>query len=286
MANESTLPLQGELNLVKYLDEIFNGSALDNLKSSTVTAGQVKELSAADMQNLMTEYMRGSGNFLQNMQQQNIAGLYNTSTQKLVSNDILAQAALKATQANTQIKSANANLAQSALNTNAQLAQQLQLARLKAGGGTSKGQLAAAAGINLLNSLLGGKKGKAGTKGKTEETTSKDKNIFDSIKEAWDSMTNSSYSSEQLDALPALPETGNTSVDPGIEMVSLSDIVNNDYFGDGNADMNNYLDNWTPVETDYEQTPLEELYNPVDVPEHTAPEPSFDPTELTEEEYY
>lgn len=151
----SLMPLQGELQLVNYINSLFGGDAGYTAQQVT-NPSLVSELSATDLQNLMTEYLRGQGNFLEQGRQQNLSGLFNTSTRNLVSNDIMAQAALKATQANTAIKNTNAQILADVAKTNATLANQAMLAKLQAGlpGKTGAGTLAAAAGISGLGSFL------------------------------------------------------------------------------------------------------------------------------------
>jgi hypothetical protein len=114
MANEKeqmAMPLQNEMQLANWISGMFGKTANPNYTGATVAAPQlVNQMSGQDMQNLMTEFMRGQGGFLQNMQQARQSGLYNSNTQRLVANDITAQAALKATQANVPIQQGNASL--------------------------------------------------------------------------------------------------------------------------------------------------------------------------------
>ena len=109
---QMAMPLQNEMQLANWVSSLFSGkTANPNYTGATVAAPQlVNQMSGQDLQNLMTEYMRGSGNFLQNMMQQNQSGLYNTNTRQLVANDLTAQAALKASQANVPIQQGNAQL--------------------------------------------------------------------------------------------------------------------------------------------------------------------------------
>lgn len=109
---QMSLPLQNEMQLANWVSSLFSGkTANPNYTGGKVAPPQlVDQLSGQDMQNLMTEFLRGNGNFLQNMMQQNQAGLYNTNTRRLVANDLTAQAALKASQANVPIQQGNAQL--------------------------------------------------------------------------------------------------------------------------------------------------------------------------------
>lgn len=124
---KSDMPLANELSVVNYLRNILgvssSGTATAGQVGNTLqavggvstpgvaTASQAEELTQDQLSTIMTEWLRGNGQFLDNMRQQNVSGLYNTSTQKLVANDLTAQAALKAATANQEIQKANANLA-------------------------------------------------------------------------------------------------------------------------------------------------------------------------------
>lgn len=140
----SLMPFAGEIGLAQYINTLFGGGSANNygmgnlaLSSAptlgtaaqvaapeTLTANLQSELTPEDMNNLITEWLRGQGNFLGAAREQNTAGLYNTATRNLVSNDLMAQAALKATQANIPIKTANAQILNQVANANAQLKQQ------------------------------------------------------------------------------------------------------------------------------------------------------------------
>lgn len=204
----SLMPFSGEIGLAQYINQLFGGAGANNYGMGNlaltgaptlpaaqqvatpeeITATTQAELTPEDMNNLITEWLRGQGNFLGAAREQNISGMYNTATRNLVSNDLMAQAALKATQANIPIKTANAQilnqvananaaLKQQAASTNAQLLQQnqqantnlatnvalkntetqnaynLALAKLKAATPTP-GVLAGAAGISGLQAIL------------------------------------------------------------------------------------------------------------------------------------
>lgn len=204
----SLMPFSGEIGLAQYINQLFGGAGANNYGMGNlaltgaptlpaaqqvatpeeITATTQAELTPEDMNNLITEWLRGQGNFLGAAREQNISGMYNTATRNLVSNDLMAQAALKATQANIPIKTANAQilnqvananaaLKQNAAATNAQLLQQnqqantnlatnvalkntetqnaynLALAKLKAAT-PSTGVLAGAASISGLQAIL------------------------------------------------------------------------------------------------------------------------------------
>lgn len=158
MANEqqqqqSMMPLQGEMQLVNYLNSLFGGKQLNPAYTgSTVQQPSlVPEMTGEDMSSVMTEWLRGQGNFLGNQRQQNLAGLYNTSTSKLVANDLTAQAALKAALANTQIKQGNAQLQNQYYSR-----LQNQPAQYLPQDPNQMGKVGAALGVSALNSLLGG----------------------------------------------------------------------------------------------------------------------------------
>ena len=167
-------PLQPELGLINYLRQITGigtpGSvAVPGQASQSIqaVAGQAPELTQDTLSNIMTEWLRGSGNFLNAMHQQNQSGLYNSSTRRLVANDLTAQAALKAAQAGSAVQQRNAELATAASQTNANNAAQvgqtnarltteaaLQNARQGVAGQSSKSQMVntlLAAALNAYN---------------------------------------------------------------------------------------------------------------------------------------
>lgn len=122
-------PLQSELGLINYLRSVTGTGSRGSVavpgqvgQTQQAVAGQAPELTQDVLSNIMTEWLRGSGNFLQSMQQQNQSGLYNSSTRRLVANDLTAQAALKAAQAGSAVQQENARLATAASQTNANLA--------------------------------------------------------------------------------------------------------------------------------------------------------------------
>lgn len=188
----SLMPFSGEIGLAQYINQLFGGNTgqITNLAlaptPTQLTTEQLAEYTPEQLSQLMTEYMRGAGNFLGAAREQNLSGLYNTATRNLVSNDIMAQAALKATQANTAVKTANANLANQTQNANAQIASQVALqnartqnevnlanAKLKAAT-PSTGVLGGALGIAALGALLN----KTGVGSKIKKDTT---GILDSI---------------------------------------------------------------------------------------------------------
>lgn len=202
--NTSLMPFAGEVGLAQYINRLFGGGPnMGNLSLAgtptlpgaaqvatpeDIVANTQAELTPEQLNQLMTEWLRGAGNFTGAAREQNLSGMYNTATRNLVSNDLMAQAALKATQANTPIKTANAQilnqvaqanaaLKQNAATANAQLLQQNQTAnanlatqialenartqntynveqaKLKAAT-PSTGVLAGALGISALQSIL------------------------------------------------------------------------------------------------------------------------------------
>lgn len=167
VAQASLMPLSGEVGLAQYISNLFGGGAKLNASSlaqapATLQATQLDEYTPEQLNQLITEYLRGSGNFLGASREQNLSGLYNTATRNLVSNDILAQAALKATQANTAVKTANAQLQQSNQQANANLATQVALQNaktqnefaLRKATQPSSAVLGGALGIAALNAIL------------------------------------------------------------------------------------------------------------------------------------
>lgn len=125
----SDMPLANEVSVVQYLRNLMgagtNAASASQVAGTqqavggtatggTATAAQAPELTQDQLSSIMTEWLRGNGQFLDNMRQQNVSGLYNTSTQKLVANDLTAQAALKAATANQEIQKTNAALATNA----------------------------------------------------------------------------------------------------------------------------------------------------------------------------
>ena len=183
MANEMSMPLQNEMQLANWISGMFGKQANPNYRGEVAQVNQIPQMSGQDLQNLMTEYMRGNGNFLQNMMQARQAGIYNSNTQRLVANDIMAQAALKASTANTDIAKANAQLA----NT--------YQAQIQAAGPkylpSNRGNALGALGIAGLQALLGGDKNKkkSGSKNTESATGAAGKeagssgNIFEQIAE-------------------------------------------------------------------------------------------------------
>lgn len=181
---QMSLPLQNEMQLANWIGSMFSGkTANPNYTGAQVQAPQlVNQMSGQDLQNLMTEYMRGQGGFLQAMQQQNQSGLYNTNTRQLVANDITAQAALKASQANVPIQQGNASLMNSYY---AKQAAQQPKYLPNQGKNNALGGLAIA-GLQELMKGLGKGKGKQGKEeGSSKEGTGVDSapNVFEQIAE-------------------------------------------------------------------------------------------------------
>lgn len=167
MAENSNMPLAGELGLINYLQGLFsNKVANPNYTGGTVPAPVLAPtMSGQDMSNIMTEFLRGNGQFMDQMRQQNLSGLYNSSTQKLVANDLTAQAALKASLANQNIQQGNAQILN---NYNARVAAQAPKYLPNTQGGA--GKALAALGVAGLGKLLGGSVEEAlgGKKSKTK----------------------------------------------------------------------------------------------------------------------
>lgn len=165
MAENSNMPLAGELGLINYLQGMFSGKTVNpNYTGGKVPAPVLAPtMSGQDMSNIMTEFLRGNGQFLDQMRQQNLSGMYNSSTQKLVANDLTAQAALKASLANQNIQQGNAQILN---NYNARVAAQAPKYLPNAAGGP--GKALAALGVAGLGKLLGGSVEEAlgGKKGK------------------------------------------------------------------------------------------------------------------------
>lgn len=149
---QSMMPLQGEMQLVNYLSSLFGGKTVNPAYTgeTVLPPSLIPEMTGDDMSSVMTEWLRGQGNFLGNQRQQNLAGLYNTSTSKLVANDLTAQAALKAALANTQIKQGNSQL-QNQYYSRLQNQQPQYLPQDP----NQMSKVGAALGVSALNSLLG-----------------------------------------------------------------------------------------------------------------------------------
>lgn len=158
----NNLPFKQELELAKYLTGIFGNSekANPNYSGKVIKPDMVPEMSPTDMNAVMTEWLRGNGQFLDKMREQNLSGLFNTSTQKLMANDLTAQAALKAAQLNTNIKQGNTQLA------NAYYSKvSTQPSKTIKGGGLSNTEKAIAMILSALNQGEA-KKGSTTKKGK------------------------------------------------------------------------------------------------------------------------
>lgn len=171
-------PLSGELDLMNYLRQITGNSTTGTYQASQAVAGQAPELTPEKMQAIMTEWLRGNGRFLENMQQQNQSGLYNSSTRRLVANDLTAQAALKAATANQDIQKLNAQLQTEASIKNAQL--QTQAAKdssAQISGKTAKQNLAGAAGIAALAAIMKAFSDGGGSDGKNANATGKKRQL-------------------------------------------------------------------------------------------------------------
>lgn len=157
-------PLQDELGLINYFKGVLglgdeasgNGAKREVSANLTpITGNEIPQVTDADLMKLMTEFLRTDGKFLNTMFQQNQAGLYNSTTRKLLGNDLLAQAALKAAtdksrtsalqaQLASQIASSNKDLSLRAAISNATVAKQ-------PGIGQKLLEALAAGGINAYN---------------------------------------------------------------------------------------------------------------------------------------
>jgi hypothetical protein len=156
-SNQNTglqIPLLPELQLVKAGQDMLGmgGSSGSNV-NFTPTAG-IPQLTAQDMNAIIQNFLRTDGQFLNKALAQNRSGMYNSTSRASMSKELLAQAALKAVQANTQIATSNAAIA----SANA------AGARAAAGNGEdaetrkrrARQQLGLAAGIHYLRSPGGG----------------------------------------------------------------------------------------------------------------------------------
>jgi hypothetical protein len=212
MANEKeqmAMPLQNEMQLANWISGMFGKTANPNYTGATVAAPQlVNQMSGQDMQNLMTEFMRGQGGFLQSMQQARQSGLYNSNTQRLVANDITAQAALKATQANVPIQQGNASL------MNQYYAKQGALQPKYLPGNKSKENALGALAIAGLQKLMQGE-GKKGAKGKKEDPAT-------AAKEGTGEEAPQDFMSAMGDKLSEI--FGSGSVSPDLQVGSTADI--------------------------------------------------------------
>jgi hypothetical protein len=156
-SNEETglqIPLLPELQLTRTVQDMLGmgGSGGGNV-AFTPTAG-IPQLTAQDMNGIIQNFLRTDGQFLNKALQQNQSGMYNSTSRASMSKELLAQAALKAVQANTQIAASNASIA----------ASNAAGARAAAGNGEdaetrrrrARQQLGIAAGIHYLRSPGGG----------------------------------------------------------------------------------------------------------------------------------
>lgn len=109
---DSNLPLQGEMALFDYLQGLVTGKTANpnytGVASQLQAVPKIPELTGEVLNSIITEYMRGPGNYLNSMAQARQSGLYNSNTQKLVSDNIVTEAARKAALANSSIQETNA----------------------------------------------------------------------------------------------------------------------------------------------------------------------------------
>jgi hypothetical protein len=149
-------PLAPELGLMKYFRDITGTASRESTyKPGVAVAGQAPLIDEAGLSGIMTEWLRGNGRFLDTMHNQNQSGLYNSSTRRLVANDLTAQAALKAATANQDIGKVNAELSTRASIENAKMQSLANSsnAKLSMSGNSGKNKLldlALAAGMNIF----------------------------------------------------------------------------------------------------------------------------------------
>ena len=148
---QSNMPFGEELGLVNYLRQATGTSQAaagtqGKYTASQATASQAPLITQDGLSGIMTEFLRTNGQFLERMQQQNQSGMYNSSTRRLVANDLTAQAALKAATANQNIGFHNAQLSTQASVENARLSSTASRDSAKVKGPSSKD--------NLLNLLM------------------------------------------------------------------------------------------------------------------------------------
>lgn len=190
----STLPFQEEMGLINYL------RGPQKVQAGAVSPIQLAEPSGQDLNAIIQEFLRTDGRFLQNMLQQNTSGLYNSSTRKLLANDLLAQAAQKAALAKGTVSAQNAQLAQMATNANAQMAQSAQNANAASGAQSSKSRATELAIAALISSFARGggggaaEKSNAATKRKkvSDEGDGEEKRttLADDASQMWSDITN------------------------------------------------------------------------------------------------
>lgn len=277
----NNLPFKQELELAKYLTGIFGNSekANPNYSGKVIKPEMVPEMSSTDMNAVMTEWLRGNGQFLDKMREQNLSGLFNTSTQKLMANDLTAQAALKAAQLNTNIKQGNTQLANSYY---AKVS--TQPSKTIKGGGLSNTEKAIAMILSALNqgeAKKGSttKKGKDGSVSPDREQNNLDK-MMGAISEAFGDMFNtkssdsipadSYYNPQSFDASSDYFSDVNTSAEPFSDLMfksmSLADsgsaydfALGDTEYGDFesyltpsyNPNVGGYGTSYTPIDYDY-----------------------------------
>lgn len=176
---QSNMPFGEELGLVNYLRQVTGGNQAaagtqGSYKASQATAAQAPLITQDGLSGIMTEFLRTNGQFLERMQQQNQSGMYNSSTRRLVANDLTAQAALKAATANQNIGYQNAQLSTQASMENARLASTASRDSAKVKGPSSKDNLLnllMAAGINKYRGDSEKDAKKAGKGQQSQETS-------------------------------------------------------------------------------------------------------------------
>lgn len=175
----TTMPFEEELKTAQYITSLLGGNKKPNPNYSgeVIKPDMVPEISPTDMNSIMTEWLRTNGQFLDTMRQQNMSGLYNSSTQKLLANDLTAQAALKAATLNSNIKQGNTQLA------NQYYAKvSTQPSKTIKGGGPSTLDKVLAAALMYLNQGEA-KKGSQTKKGKDGKPAEREPNNADKLLE-------------------------------------------------------------------------------------------------------
>ena len=159
-AQNPYLPFAQEFNLI---DQFRGGK---QITAPTVSGAGVPLMSGQQLQQLMTSYLRGPGNFLEKSRAQNMAGLYNSSTNRLMQDNALAEASRQATEANVKIQLGNQQLAQGAQAANKDLQLRAMLHNASQPRKRTATDVALAALMQGFQSKYGGGKREGGTSGK------------------------------------------------------------------------------------------------------------------------
>lgn len=210
-----TMPLQDEVALVNYIRGLTGtGAGTGAYTASQAQAAQAPLITQEGLSGIMTEWLRGSGQFLDTMRQQNVSGLYNTSTRRLLANDLTAQAALKAATANQNIGIQNAQLATQAAMQNAQLQSQASAvsARTKSPQQSILDTLLAAG----IAAYKGDNKGKKKDEGKVA-TTDKESNAAFNVMNPAAMATPAAFDTSAMQELNFGPQQGYNFMAPAYE---------------------------------------------------------------------